>query len=58
MFGASLGQVDAVTFIQSNFGNLGNFELAVRAGGQLAFFWLECCLDMRWNGSYFSIPFE
>jgi len=42
-----LGQVGAVTFIQSNFGNLGNFELVARAGGQLAFFWLECGLDLR-----------
>ena len=58
MLGDSLGQIDALTFIQSNFGDLGSFELVARAGEKLAFFWLECGLDLRWNGSCFSILFE
>jgi hypothetical protein len=58
IFGTRLGQVDSVTFIQSNFGNPGNFELVARVGGQLAFFWRDSGPDLRWNGPYFSLPFQ
>jgi len=56
MFGTRLGRVDAVTFVQSNFGNPGNFELVASAGGQLALFWRDSGPDLRWNGPFFSIP--
>ena len=56
MFGTRLGKVDAVTFIQSNFGDPGNLELVASAGGQLAFFWRDSGPDLKWNGPFFSIP--
>jgi hypothetical protein len=56
MFGTRLGKVDAVTFIQSNFGEPGNLELVANSGGQLAFFWRDSGPDLKWNGPFFSIP--
>jgi hypothetical protein len=58
MFGTRLGQVDGVTFIQSDFGDPGNFELVAKVGGQLAFFWRDSGPDIRWNGPHFSIPLQ
>ena len=46
LFGQSLGRVDAVTMIQSSFGNL---EVVARAGDRLHFFWRGA---NGWNGPY------
>ena len=49
-FGASLGHVDAVTMIESNFGSPGNLEVVARVGGQLFFFWRDSGPALHWNG--------
>jgi hypothetical protein len=51
-FGGGLGQVDAVTMIQSNFGSPGNLELICRHGSQLFFFWRDSGPTFRWNGPF------
>jgi hypothetical protein len=48
--GQSLGTVDAVTMIQSNFGYPGSLEVVARVGGQLYFFWRDSALT--WSGPY------
>jgi hypothetical protein len=48
--GQSLGRVDAVSLIQSNFGNPGNLELMALAGGNLYFFWRDSGPAFQWNG--------
>jgi len=53
MFGMTLGKVDAVSLIQSNFGHPGHLELVSQTGGQLAFFWRDSGPDFRWNGPQF-----
>jgi hypothetical protein len=53
MFGMNLGKVDAVSLIQSNWGDPGHLELIVQADGQLAFFWRDSGPDFRWNGPQF-----
>jgi hypothetical protein len=53
MFGMNLGKVDAVSLIQSNWGDPGHLELVVQADGQLAFFWRDSGPDFRWNGPQF-----
>ncbi len=40
-FGADAGIFDAVTLIQSNFGEPGNLEMVARSGDQLFFFWRD-----------------
>ncbi len=45
-FGASLGQFDAVTMIESAFGTPGNLEVIARAGDHLVFCWY----DTAWHG--------
>jgi hypothetical protein len=50
MFGMTLGKVEAVSLIQSNFGQPGHLELIVQGGGQLLFFWRDSGPDYRWNG--------
>lgn len=55
MFGTRLGEVDAVTLIQSNFGSPGNLELVASSCGQLAFFWRDSGPDLKWIGPNFSI---
>ncbi|MDT3443891.1 hypothetical protein [Pseudofrankia sp. BMG5.37] len=45
-FGQNMGIVEALTMIQSNFGNPGNLELIARTGDKLNFFWR----DSQWNG--------
>ena len=49
-FGGGLGQVDAVTMIESNFGNPGNLELICRAGKKLQFFSRDSGPALKWNG--------
>jgi hypothetical protein len=51
-FGGTLGTVDAVTMIQSNFGSPGNLEVIARVGGQLLFFWRDSGPAFNWNGPY------
>jgi hypothetical protein len=53
MFGTNLGKVDAVSLIQSNWGDPGHLELIAQADGQLAFFWRDSGPDFRWNGPQF-----
>jgi hypothetical protein len=51
-FGQSLGHVDDVTVIQSNFGSPGNLELIARTGDTLQFFWRDSGPAFRWDGPY------
>ncbi|MEV7177302.1 hypothetical protein [Kitasatospora sp. NPDC093679] len=51
-FAQDLGQVDALTMIQSNYGSPGNLELIARARDTLQFFWRDSGLDFHWNGPY------
>ncbi|HEX6901869.1 MAG TPA: tyrosinase family protein [Thermoanaerobaculia bacterium] len=51
-FGTSLGTVEAVTLIQSNFGSPGNLEVIARAGSQLYFFWRDSGPAFTWNGPF------
>jgi hypothetical protein len=51
-FGAQIGQVDAVTMIESNFGSPGNLEVVARVGDQLSFFWRDSGPGFIWNGPY------
>jgi hypothetical protein len=53
MFGMNMGKVDAVSLIQSNWGDPGHLELVAQADGQLAFFWRDSGPDFRWNGPQF-----
>src|SRR5271165_5349557 len=53
LFGAELGQVDAVTLIQSNYtvgANIGNLEVVARSGGALFHYWREDVPPYRWFG--------
>jgi hypothetical protein len=50
MFGMTLGKVESVALIQSNFGSPGHLELAAQSDGQMAFFWRDSGPDFRWNG--------
>ncbi len=52
-FGQSAGQVEAVTLIQSNFGDPGNLELVARVGDRLAFFFRDSGPAFNWNGPFF-----
>jgi hypothetical protein len=49
-FATEAGIFDAVSFIQSNFGDPGNLELVARSGDSLLFFWGEPGLEMKWHG--------
>jgi len=51
-FGGSLGAVDAVTMIESNFSSPGNLELVCRKGSQLDFFWRDSGPAFHWNGPF------
>lgn len=51
-FGQSLGQVDAVTMIESNFGSPGNLELVARVGNSLYTFFRDS-VTLVWNGPGF-----
>ncbi|WP_209439949.1 hypothetical protein, partial [Paenibacillus sonchi] len=41
VFATGLGRIEALTFIQSNFGVPGNFEVFVRVGERLATMWCD-----------------
>jgi hypothetical protein len=51
-FGQSLGAVDAVTMIESNFGTPGNLEVICRVGNTLYFFWRDSGPAFAWNGPF------
>ncbi|WP_437958752.1 alpha/beta hydrolase [Sorangium sp. So ce119] len=48
-FARELGQVGAVSMIQSNFGDLGNLEAVARAGDRLAAFWCAPAGEPSWS---------
>lgn len=60
-FGGGLGRVDAVAMIESNFGSLGNLEVAARVGPRLYAFWrhsqwhgpllLETTMEAEWRAA-------
>jgi hypothetical protein len=58
IFGAELGQIDAVTGIQSTFHDPAggyipaNLEVVVRAGGQLYHYWRDAGPAFHWNGPF------
>ncbi len=49
-FGQSLGPVEALTMIQSNYGSPGNLELVARVGDTLQVFWRDSGPAFHWNG--------
>jgi hypothetical protein len=49
-FATQAGIFDAVTMIQSNFGEPGNLELVARSGDRLVFFWGEPGEEVKWHG--------
>ena len=51
-FGTSLGRVDAVTLIQSNFGDPGNLEVVARTGNRLQFMWRDSTSPFNWSGPF------
>jgi hypothetical protein len=51
-FGQSLGAIDEITMIQSNYGSPGNLELIARAGDRLYFFWRDSGPALAWNGPF------
>ena len=53
IFGQSAGRIDAVSMIQSNFGNPGNLEVVARVGETLQFFFRNSGPQFVWVG-----PFE
>ena len=53
IFGQSAGRIDAVSMIQSNFGNPGNLEVVARVGETLQFFFRDSGPQFVWVG-----PFE
>jgi len=55
IFGTNVGRVDAVSFIQSNFGTQGNFDLIARVGNHLVHFWRDNDHGQIWQGP-FTIP--
>ncbi len=55
MFAMNTGKIDAVSLIQSDFGEKGNLELVAQIDNQLAFFWRDSGLDRRWNGPQYLL---
>jgi hypothetical protein len=49
--GQSVGQVDAVSLIESNYGNPGNFEIVARSADHLNSFWRDGSTFI-WHGPY------
>ena len=48
-FGAALGQIDAVTMIQSDYGKPGNLEVVARVGTTLYAFWRDSGPAFAWS---------
>jgi hypothetical protein len=53
MFAMNIGKVDAVSLIQSDFGEKGNLELIAQIDDHLAFFWRDSGMERRWNGPHY-----
>ena len=51
-FGQTLGPVDSLSMIQSNFGTPGNLEVVARVGSALHAFWRDSGPTYSWNGPY------
>ena len=51
-FGQTLGPVDSMSMIQSNFGTPGNLEVIARVGSALHAFWRDSGPTYSWNGPY------
>jgi hypothetical protein len=51
-FGQSVGVIDAVTVIESNFGVPGNLEVVARAGDRLITFWRDSTSPLAWHGPF------
>jgi hypothetical protein len=49
-FAKDAGTFNAVTLIQSNFGEPGNLELIARFEDKLAFFWRDSGSEFKWSG--------
>jgi hypothetical protein len=52
VFGQSVGVIDAVTLIESNFGTPGNLEVIARTGDRLIFLWRDSTQPLSWHGPY------
>jgi hypothetical protein len=52
IFGQNAGLIDAVTMIQSNFGDPGNLEVIVRTGDTLQFFFRDSGPQFLWSGPF------
>jgi hypothetical protein len=52
IFGQSAGRVDAVSMIQSNFGDPGNLEVVARVGDTLQFFFRDSGPQFIWSGPF------
>jgi hypothetical protein len=50
-FGDSVGHVDGVSLIQSNYASPGNFEVVVRVGSDLHHFWRDSSSSHGWSGA-------
>src|SRR4029077_6664011 len=50
--GQSAGRVDAVSMIQSNFGDPGNLEVVARVGDTLQFFFRDSGPQFIWSGPF------
>jgi hypothetical protein len=49
-FGTSLGQIDALTMIESSFGSPGNLEVVARVADSLYSFWRDSGPAFAWHG--------
>jgi len=52
IFAQDVGNIDAVSLIQSNFGTPGNLELVARFGDELIFFFRDSGPSFHWFGPY------
>jgi len=52
VFGQNAGVVDALTTIESNFGDPGNLEVIARVGNRLVSFWRDSAQPLAWHGPF------
>jgi hypothetical protein len=50
--GSGQGRIDAISMIQSNFGDPGNLEVVARIGNRLVYFWRESTVPFQWHGPF------
>jgi hypothetical protein len=53
MYGMNMGRIEALSLIQSNFGEPGHLELVAQTNGEVVSFWRDSEPDFIWNGPYF-----